>query len=377
MKYYIIAGEASGDLYGSNLVKELKLKDSNADIRAWGGDLIQEEGVDLVKHYKDHNYMGFLEVIRNLGTILKNIAFCKKDIKEFNPDALILIDFPGFNLRIAKYFYQYSFPVLYYIAPQVWAWKENRVEAIKKYVDRLYVILPFEMEFLKKHGIESNYMGHPLLEHVLNFKKNLSLSKKEFLAKHNLDVEKPIISLIPGSRKQEIEKKLPFMLEAVSTYTKEFNIVIAGMKNFKDLYGEISSNSNVKVIYKDTYNLLNNSNRALVTSGTATLETAFFNVPQIVCYKTSWLSYVIAKSLVKIKYISLVNLIMDKEVVKELIQNNLSVFKLTKELNILNDASALNKIKDSYQVLITKCQGENVSKNIAKDMFKTIESFQK
>ena len=377
MKYYIIAGEASGDLYGSNLVKELKLKDSNADIRAWGGDLIQEEGVDLVKHYKDHNYMGFLEVIRNLGTILKNIAFCKKDIKEFNPDALILIDFPGFNLRIAKYFYQYSFPVLYYIAPQVWAWKENRVEAIKKYVDRLYVILPFEMEFLKKHGIESNYMGHPLLEHVLNFKKNLSLSKKEFLAKHNLDVEKPIISLIPGSRKQEIEKKLPFMLEAVSTYTKEFNIVIAGMKNFKDLYGEISSNSNVKVIYKDTYNLLNNSSRALVTSGTATLETAFFNVPQIVCYKTSWLSYVIAKSLVKIKYISLVNLIMGKEVVKELIQNNLSVFKLTKELNILNDASALNKIKDSYQVLITKCQGENVSKNIAKDMFKTIESFQK
>ena len=377
MKYYIIAGEASGDLYGSNLVKELKLKDSKANIRAWGGDLMKEQGVDLVKHYKDHNYMGFLEVIRNLGTILKNISFCKQDIKAFSPDALILIDFPGFNMRIAKYFNQYSFPVLYYIAPQVWAWKENRVEAIKKYVDKLYVILPFEKEFLKKHGLESNYMGHPLLEHILNFKDKESVSKSRFVEKYGLEVEKPIISLLPGSRKQEIDKNLPVMLRAVSSYSKEFNIVIAGMENFKNLYREITSNSDAKVIYKDTYNLLNNSNRALVTSGTATLETAFFNVPQIVCYKTSWLSYIIAKSLVKIKYISLVNLIMDKEVVKELIQIDLSLLKLTKELNVLNDSLALNKMKDAYQVLITKCQGKNVSKNIAIDMFKTIESFQK
>ena len=377
MKYYIIAGEASGDLYGSNLVKELRLKDSKADIRAWGGDLMKKQGVDLVKHYKDHNYMGFLEVIRNLGTILKNISFCKQDIKAFSPDALILIDFPGFNMRIAKYFYQYSFPVLYYIAPQVWAWKENRVEAIKKYVDKLYVILPFEKEFLKKHGVESNYMGHPLLEHILNFKDKESVSKSKFVEEHGLEVEKPIISLLPGSRKQEIEKKLPVMLRAVSSYSEDFNIVIAGMENFKNLYREITSNSNAKVICKDTYNLLNNSNIALVTSGTATLETAFFNVPQIVCYKTSWLSYIIAKSLVKIKYISLVNLIMDEEVVKELIQNDLSYFKLTKELNLINNALALNKMKDAYQVLITKCQGENVSKNIALDMFKTIESFQK
>ena len=377
MKYYIIAGEASGDLYGSNLVKELRLKDSKADIRAWGGDLMKKQGVDLVKHYKDHNYMGFLEVIRNLGTILKNISFCKQDIKAFSPDALILIDFPGFNMRIAKYFYQYSFPVLYYIAPQVWAWKENRVEAIKKYVDKLYVILPFEKEFLKKHGVESNYMGHPLLEHILNFKDKESVSKSKFVEEHGLEVEKPIISLLPGSRKQEIEKKLPVMLHAVSSYSEDFNIVIAGMENFKNLYREITSNSNAKVICNDTYNLLNNSNIALVTSGTATLETAFFNVPQIVCYKTSWLSYIIAKSLVKIKYISLVNLIMDEEVVKELIQNDLSHFKLTKELNLLNSGLALNKMKDAYQVLITKCQGENVSKNIALDMFKTIESFQK
>ena len=377
MKYYIIAGEASGDLYGSNLVKELKLKDSKANIRAWGGDLMKEQGVDLVKHYKNHNYMGFLEVIRNLGTIIKNISFCKQDIKAFNPDALILIDFPGFNMRIAKYFYQYSFPVLYYIAPQVWAWKENRVEAIKKYVDKLYVILPFEKEFFKKHGVESNYMGHPLLEHILNFKDKESVSKSKFVEEHGLEVEKPIISLLPGSRKQEIEKKLPVMLHAVSSFSKDFNIVIAGMENFKNLYREITSNSNAKVICKDTYNLLNNSNIALVTSGTATLETAFFNVPQIVCYKTSWLSYIIAKSLVKIKYISLVNLIMDEEVVKELIQNDLSHFKLTKELNLLNSGLALNKMKDAYQVLITKCQGKNVSKNIALDMFKTIESFQK
>ncbi|MEK9620453.1 MAG: lipid-A-disaccharide synthase, partial [Flavobacteriales bacterium] len=270
-----------------------------------------------------------------------------------------------------------SFPVLYYIVPQVWAWKENRVEAIKKYVDKLYVILPFEKEFLKKHGVESNYMGHPLLEHILNFKEKESVSKSKFVEKYGLEVEKPIISLLPGSRKQEIEKKLPVMLRAVSSYSKEFNIVIAGMENFKNLYREITSNSDAKVIYKDTYNLLNNSNRALVTSGTATLETAFFNVPQIVCYKTSWLSYIIAKSLVKIKYISLVNLIMDKEVVKELIQSDLSLLKLTKELNFLNDSLALNKMKDAYQVLITKCQGKNVSKNIAIDMFKTIESFQK
>ena len=377
MKYYIIAGEASGDLYGSNLVRELKIKDSNANIRAWGGDLMQEQGINLVKHYKDHNYMGFLEVIRNLRTILKNITFCKQDIKAFSPDVLILIDFPGFNMRIAKYFYQYSFPVLYYIAPQVWAWKENRVEAIKKYVDKLYVILPFEKEFLKKHGVESNYMGHPLLEHILNFKNNDSVSKSKFTETHGLEVGKPIISLLPGSRRQEISKKLPLMLRAVSSYNKEFNIVIAGMKNFKDLYGEITSSSSAKVIYKDTYNLLNNSSIALVASGTATLETAFFNVPQIVCYKTSWLSYVIAKSLVKIKYISLVNLIMDKEVVKELIQNDLSVIKLTKELNIINDDLALNKMMEAYRLLIAECQGENVSKNIATDMFKTIESFQK
>jgi lipid-A-disaccharide synthase len=220
-------------------------------------------------------------------------------------------------------------------------------------------------------------MGHPLLEHILNFKDKESVSKSKFVEEHGLEVEKPIISLLPGSRKQEIEKKLPVMLRAVSSYSKDFNIVIAGMKNFKNLYREITSNSNAKVICKDTYNLLNNSNIALVTSGTATLETAFFNVPQIVCYKTSWLSYIIAKSLVKIKYISLVNLIMDEEVVKELIQNDLSHFKLTKELNLLNSGLALNKMKDAYQVLITKCQGKNVSKNIALDMFKTIESFQK
>ena len=206
MKYYIIAGEASGDLYGSNLVRELMIKDSNAVFRAWGGDLMQNQGVELIKHYKDHNYMGFLEVFKNLGNILKNIAFCKKDIKEFNPDALILIDFPGFNMRIAKYFYKYSFPILYYIAPQAWAWKENRVEAIKKYVDRLYVILPFEKEFLKKRGLVSNYMGHPLLEHILKFKNNESVSKYVFTETHGLDFRKPIISLIPGSRKQEIEK---------------------------------------------------------------------------------------------------------------------------------------------------------------------------
>ena len=375
MKYYIIAGEASGDLYGSNLIKEIKKIDSKATFRAWGGDLMNLEDVKLVRHYKDHNYMGFAEVIWNLRTILKNITFCKEDIKKYNPDALILIDFPGFNMRIAKYFNKSSFPILYYIAPQVWAWKEKRVELIKKYVDSLYVILPFEKEFFKKHGIETTYHGHPLLEHIINFKKDKSTPKLNFIKTNNLNPKRPIIALIPGSRKQEIIKKLPIMLNAISVYTKEYNIVIAGMNIHNDIYQNITSKYNVNIVYEDTYNLLNQSNFALVTSGTATLETAFFNVPQVVCYKANWISYSIAKSLVKIKFISLVNLILDYESVKELIQNDLNNIKLKEELRKIINMSHSNSIKNDYKKLISKCKGEDVSKNIAQSMLKTLNNF--
>ena len=375
MKYYIIAGEASGDLYGSNLIKEIKKIDSKATFRAWGGDLMNLEDVKLVRHYKDHNYMGFAEVIWNLRTILKNITFCKEDIKKYNPDALILIDFPGFNMRIAKYFNKSSFPILYYIAPQVWAWKEKRVELIKKYVDSLYVILPFEKEFFMRHGIETTYHGHPLLEHIINFKKDKSTPKLDFIKTNNLNPKRPIIALIPGSRKQEIIKKLPIMLNAVSSYSKNYNIVIAGMNMHKAIYQSISYNYNVNIVYDNTYNLLNLSSFALVTSGTATLETAFFNVPQVVCYKANWISYSIAKSLVKIKFISLVNLILDYESVKELIQNDLNTIKLKEELRKIINMSHSNSIKNDYKKLISKCKGEDVSKNIAQSMLKTLNNF--
>ena len=374
MKYYIIAGEASGDLYGSNLIKEIKKIDSKATFRAWGGDLMNLEDVNLVRHYKDHNYMGFAEVIWNLRTILKNITFCKEDIKKYNPDALILIDFPGFNMRIAKYFNKSSFPILYYIAPQVWAWKEKRVELIKKYVDSLYVILPFEKEFFMRHGIETTYHGHPLLEHIINFKKDKSTPKLDFIKTNNLNPKRPLIALIPGSRKQEIIKKLPIMLNAVSSYSKNYNIVIAGMNMHKAIYQSISYNYNVNIVYDNTYNLLNLSSFALVTSGTATLETAFFNVPQVVCYKANWISYSIAKSLVKIKFISLVNLILDYESVKELIQNDLNTIKLKEELRKIINMSHSNSIKNDYKKLISKCKGEDVSKNIAQSMLKTLNN---
>jgi len=375
MKYYIIAGEASGDLYGSNLIKEVLKLDPNANIRGWGGDLMEKAGANIVKHYKNHNYMGFLEVLRNLKTILNNLNFCKSDIKNFKPDALILIDFPGFNMRIAKYFYQSSFPVMYYIAPQAWAWKENRVEAIKKYIDQLYVILPFEKTFFKNHEIDSNYFGHPLLEHVLDFQKHNSDSRKAFFEKYGLNKNKNIISLLPGSRKQEIIKKLPIMLASLSSDKKDINIVVAGMNNFETLYQQLINDYDVKVIYDDTYNILNNSNIALVTSGTATLETAFFKIPQVVCYKSSWFSYSIAKSFIKVKYISLVNLILNKLCVKELIQNDLNKFNLSKELIKLKKDEYTESIKKDYSKLIEKCSGIDVSKNIANSMLKTIEKF--
>ena len=292
---------------------------------------MKEEGSDLVKHYKDHNYMGFLEVIINIKSIIKNIKFCKKDVVKYDPDALVLIDFPGFNMRIAKFIKSHTkIPVFYFIAPQVWAWKENRLKKIKKYIDKLIVILPFEKKYFKNHGIEVIYNGHPLVEHIERFINELAISKEDFYSKYELDHKKENIVLLPGSREQEIEKKLPIMLNACKGKEDQFNIIIGGIHHLENVYHEIILESNVTIIYNNTYNILNHSCVAFVTSGTATLETAFFNVPQIVCYKSSWFSYQIAKMLVKVKYISLVNLILNKETVKELIQNDLSDINLKK-----------------------------------------------
>ncbi len=345
MNYYIIAGEASGDLHGSNLIKELHHKDSMANIRCWGGDKMQAAGATLVKHYRDLAFMGFVEVLKNINIIFKNLSFCKEDILQHKPDVLVLIDYPGFNLRIAKWAKENNIKVIYYISPQVWAWKENRVKMMKQCIDLMLVILPFEKEYYKsKWNWEVEYVGHPLVEEVENFQlKNL---RERFS-------DKPVIALLPGSRKQEILKKLPVMLE-VSKKFPAYQFIIAKAPGQHDsFYTEmIQEYSNVSSVSNETYSLLQQSAAALVTSGTATLETALFNVPQVVCYKGSEISYQIAKRLINIKYISLVNLIMDKEVVKELIQHEMNMACLVSELSkILPGSEQSDQLMRDYQQL--------------------------
>lgn len=352
MRYYIIAGEASGDLHGSNLIKELIKIDTIATIRCWGGDLMQQAGGELVKHYKDLAFMGFLEVVKNLGTIMKNLRFCKNDILRFKADALILIDYPGFNLRIAEWAKKEGIRVIYYISPQVWAWKESRVRIIKQCVDKMLVILPFEKEFYQKWNYDVEYVGHPLIEVIDNEKKNAFVVHPTTASPLN---EKNIIAILPGSRRQEVEKKLPLMLE-VSKHFQDFTFVLAKASSLDDGFYEPFLNDYPKVrsVRNKTYSLLIQAKAALVTSGTATLETALFEVPQVVCYKGSNISYQIAKRLVKIKYISLVNLILDKPVVKELIQNELTVENIQRELNkLLFDQLAMQEMKQDYRSLWT------------------------
>lgn len=361
MKYYIIAGEASGDLHGSNLMKSLKQKDASAEFRFWGGDLMEQQGGTLVKHYRDLAFMGFLEVVMNLKTILNNIKFCKKDIKNNRPDVLILVDYPGFNLRIAKFAKELGIKVVYYISPQLWAWKEGRVEIIKKYVDEMMVILPFEEDFYHKHQMKSHFIGHPLLDAISTLEDiDIDVFKRE----NNLN-EKGIIALLPGSRKQEVEKMLEIML-SVRPYFKDYQFVIAGAPSLeKDFYQQYVD-ENVHFVSNKTYDLLRCSKAALVTSGTATLETALLNVPEVVCYRGSKISYAIAKRLVKhIKYISLVNLIMDKEVVKELIQNELNTENLVEQLKSLLEGEARNNMLEAYEILRSKLGGKGASDNAA------------
>ena len=355
MKYYIIAGEASGDLHGSNLIKELKKLDASATIRCWGGDKMQAAGGELVKHYRDLAFMGFTEVLMNLRTILRNLKYCKEDILRSRPDALILIDYPGFNLRIAKWAKEQGLKVIYYISPQVWAWKENRVRMMKECIDKMIVILPFEKDYFKKKwNWEVEYVGHPLVEVVEERKSQV---KSQKLEDGSLKSEegglKPVVALLPGSRKQEILKKLPIMLE-VSKAFPDHQFIVAKAPGVEDAFyaGLLQPYTNVLAVSGKTYDLLVQARAALVTSGTATLETALFGVPEVVCYKGSPISYQIARRVIKVKYISLVNLIMDRLVVKELIQHELTPQNLEQELKqLLFDEARIQQLKKDYAEL--------------------------
>ncbi len=367
MKYYLIAGEASGDLHGSNLIKQLHKLDENADIRCWGGPMMEAAGATLVKDYKQLAFMGFVEVVMNLRTILRNINFCKQDILSYQPDVLVLIDYPGFNLRIAKWAHSQGIKTVYYISPQIWAWKENRVHDIKKYVDKMIVILPFEKEFYKKWNYEVDYAGHPLVEVIEEFKQ-AHLSKNQ--------AAKKIIALLPGSRKQEIRIKLPVMLEVSKAFPQYQFIVAKAPGQDDDFYQPyLQPYANVSAMSGKTYNLLNMATAALVTSGTATLETALFGVPQVVCYKGSPISYRIAKWVIKIKYISLVNLIMDKPVVKELIQNEMTAVNCIRELKQLleNDERKQQLQKDYADLQHLLSQDGNASLKAAEIVFLTAQ----
>ena len=370
MKYYIIAGEASGDLHGANLMKALYEEDSSADIRFWGGDLMQNVGGVLVKHYKELAFMGFVEVLFHLKTILNNIKICKKDILDFQPDVIIFIDYPGFNLRIAKWAKELGMKTHYYISPQIWAWKENRIAEIKRDVDKMYVILPFEKDFYeKKHHFPVEFVGHPLIDAIHN---HPAMNGAIFRNENQLS-EKPIIAILPGSRKQEITKMLSVMLSVVNDFP-DYQFVIAGApsQDFSFYEGFITK-ENIKFVSNKTYDLLSNATAALVTSGTATLETALFKVPEVVCYKGSWISYQIAKRIITLKYISLVNLIMDEEVVTELIQEDCNTKRIREELKKIIEPNYRENLLQKYDLLEQKSGGIGASKKTAKLIFAALK----
>ncbi len=364
MKYYIIAGEASGDLHGSNLIKALKAEDAKASIRCWGGDLMQQAGGTLVKHYKETAFMGFLEVFFNLNTIFKNIKICKTDILDFNPDVIIFIDYSGFNLRIAKWAKQQNFTTNYYISPQIWASRENRIQQIKRDIDAMYVILPFEKMFYEdKHNMSVEFVGHPLIDAIENRPK---IDERTFRIENAIKSDKPIIALLPGSRKQEVQKMLSVMLSVIDSFSN-YEFIIAGAPSLeREFYSSFLNTPNVSFVSNQTYELLSVAHAALVTSGTATLETALVNVPQVVCYKANWLSYQIAKRIITLEYISLVNLIMNKMVVKELIQKNLNKENLKLELSKILTGQERQQILTDYSLLKKQLGGGGASAKVAK-----------
>ena len=370
MKLYIIAGEASGDLHASNLIRSLKQQRSDLEVRGWGGELMQEQGATIAKHYKDLAFMGFIEVVMNLRTILGNIRFCKEDILEYKPDAVVLVDYPGFNLRIATFCREQGIPVLYYISPQAWAWKENRVKRIKRDVTRMFCILPFEKAFYEKHGMDVDFVGHPLLD-VISADDSSSDLRREL----GFDPDQKIIALLPGSRKQEINTMLPVMLKVAEKYP-DHRFVIAGAPGQEaSFYKSVPGTEKVKIVFGKTYQLFAEAEAGLITSGTATLEAALNDLPQVVCYKGSSISYYIARMLVKIKYISLVNLIMDQEVVRELIQHEMNEHQIHEELNaLLSDSEKRQQQLSAYEALRQRLGGKGASERTAKAMLEVIAS---
>ena len=364
MKYYIIAGEASGDLYGSRLITEIKLLDSNAKIRFWGGDKMILSGGTIVKHIKELAFMGFYEVVKNLDKIISNFGLCKKDILDFNPDKIIYIDYPGFNLRICNWAKKKGFKNYYYISPQIWAWKEGRIKKIKKSIDKLFVIFPFEKKYYReKHNMDTFYYGHPLIEVINSYKINNS-----FFSENNIPNNKPVVAFLPGSRVQEVKTMLPIFLSIISKYPN-YNFIIAGVNSVDPKIYNLASYSNLFIVYNQTYDLLTNSFAAIVTSGTASLECSLFKVPQLVCYKTSVLSFIIGKLFVKLKYISLVNIILENNIIKELIQNDLNEKNLSYEFDKLCEEEKRSKIIKEYSKIFDLLSIDYTSKKIASSIF--------
>lgn len=351
MRFYIITGEDSGDLYAANLVRELRKKRKDLYFRGFGGERLKEEGVNLAKHIKDISFMGITDVLKNLRHLQKTLIFCKKDIKSFNPDQIILIDYPGFNLKIAKFAKKRNIRVIYYVPPKVWAWNKKRINSIRKYVDTLFVIFPFEVEFYQKHNIKAIYTGNPLIDLVVS--------------NRDQTIESPFIALLPGSRKQEIESILPKMLSIVDDFSS-YRFVVAATSNIpKSLYQSIIGERDVELISDNTYDLLNRAEAALITSGTATLEAALLKTPQVVCYRTNWITYFLAKIFLKVKFISLVNILIGKEVVKELIQTNLNQKNIQIALRDALQEDTKNKILSNYTKLMSQLGKKGVSKRIA------------
>ena len=369
MRYYIIAGEASGDLHASNLIAAIRQRDAQAEIRAWGGDLMDKQGATIVKHYRDLAFMGFAEVILNLRTITRNLSFCKKDLLSFKPDVLILIDYPGFNLRIAEFAHNKNIKVVYYISPQIWAWKKGRVHTIKRVVDKMLVILPFEKAFYNNYKVAVDFVGHPLLDALQNYPWQ---QEADFRKRNNFS-EKPIIAMLPGSRKQEVSRMLQQMLVMVKHFP-DYEFAIAAAPSLEmSFYENIIGQSEVKVVQQQTYDLLKHAHAAMVTSGTATLETALIGTPEVVCYSGNRISYEIARRIIDVKYISLVNLIMDREIVKELIQDDFNEIQLRKQLNLLlSDNKFRQQMLSEFDSLREKLGGSGASQEAADHVIKLI-----
>ncbi len=372
MKYFIIAGEASGDLHGSNLVKEIKKVDPEADIACWGGDKMKEAGARLLVHYRELAIMGFWEVLLKLGKIFRNMKKCRQQVLEYKPDLVILIDYPGFNLRIAEKLKKFDFRIYYYISPKVWAWKKSRIKKIKRYIDRMYVIFPFEKAFFEENDYRVHYFGNPLVGTV---KEGMAESggREALIKEHHLE-DKPVIALLAGSRVQEVKRILPVMT-GMEKYLPDYQFVVAGISTIDEsLYSAILKDSNIRLVCDSTYRLLSGSDAALVTSGTATLETAIANIPQVVCYRAGRLSYIIARMLLKIRFISLVNLIMDREIVKELIQADLNEKNIVSELNaILPGGRKREAMLEDYSALRKMLAGKDASARIAVDMYHSVK----